>query len=219
MDGSPPVRLGPGSARALSPDGKWVAVFTLKSPVHATLLPTGTGEARDLPAGSLAQFHFAEFTSNGKQLLLLANEAGRDMRLWIQDLAGGDPRPLTAEGRVGVPDHDGANIAVYTTQGWELQATVPGAPVRKLSETLATDDMLRFTRDGRFLIGRTRDEQPARLFRIDVATGKRLPWKELGPSADVTGRVGAVDITDDGSVYVYNHTDLLRTLYVATGVK
>jgi serine/threonine protein kinase/Tol biopolymer transport system component len=219
MDGAPPVRLGAGAARALSPDGKWVVVLSMKPPLRATLLPTGTGDARELPLGSLAQLHFASFTSDGRRLMLLANEAGRDMRLWIQDLDGGDPKPLTDEGRVGVPDDQATNIAVYTTQGWELQPLAPGAPARKLTETFATDDILRFTSDGRFLIGRTRDEQPARLFRIELATGKRTAWKELGPSADVTGRVGALDITDDGSVYVYNHTDLLRTMYVATGVK
>ncbi len=47
----------------------------------------------------------------------------------------------------------------------------------------------------------------------------RRAWKGIGPSQDMTGRVGSVRITDDGNAYVYNHRDPLHTLYVAAGVK
>jgi Tol biopolymer transport system component len=217
-DGSPPVRLGSGTSRALSPDGKWVLVFTLEPPVHAVLLPTGAGEPRELPRGSLAQFHAATFTLDGKRVLLLANEEGRDVRIWSQEIEGGDPKPVTPEGRVGPPAPDGKFAAIYTRAGWELQP-LPEGPARALAGVDATDDVLRFTVDGRFLIVRGRGEQPARLFKVDVANGRRIPFKELGPSEMMTGRVGSSRITDDGTAYAYNHTDPLHTLYVAAGLR
>jgi len=53
IDGSPPVRIGEGTGRALSPDGKWA--LSVKNPFNESrweLLPTGIGEARELPEGS-----------------------------------------------------------------------------------------------------------------------------------------------------------------------
>jgi hypothetical protein len=217
-DGSPPVRLGSGSARALSPDGQWVLAFVLKPPVHAVLFPTGAGEARELPRGTLAQFHSGEFTMDGKRIILEANEAGHAVRLWVQDVAGGDPKPLTPEGRIGLPSPDGSLAAIYTNAGYELQP-LPEGPARPLAGVSSTEELIRFTADSRFLIVRARGDQPARLFKVDLKTGQRQPFKELGPSDTMTGGVGRLDITDDGSAYAYNHRDPLHTLYVATGVK
>jgi Tol biopolymer transport system component len=217
-DGSPPVRLGSGSARALSPDGRWVLAFVLKPPVHAVLLPTGVGEARDLPRGTLAQFHTGGFTTDGKRIIFVANEAGRDVRLWVQDVAGGEPKPLTPEGRIGLPSPDGSLAAIYTRTGYELQP-LPEGPARPLTGVPSTEGLVRFTADNRFLIVRAATRQPARLFKVDLKTGQQQPFREIGPSEAMTGAVTNVDVTDDGSAYVYNHRDPLNTLYVATGVR
>lgn len=218
MDGSPPVRLGTGSGRALSPDGKWVLAFILKPPVHAVLFPTGAGEARELPRGTLAQFHSGRFTSDGSRVILAANEPGRDVRLWAQEVAGGDPKPLSPEGRVGLPTPDGKFAAIYTKTGFELQP-LPEGPAHPIAGVAPTEELIRFTADGRFLIVREPRQQPARVFKVDLNTGQRQPFKEIGPSEAMTGNVFNVDITDDGSAYVYTQLDPLDTLYVVTGVK
>ena len=50
-DGSPAVRLGDGTAQALSPDGRW-AIARTTAP-HLDLIPTGAGTSRRLErAGS-----------------------------------------------------------------------------------------------------------------------------------------------------------------------
>src|SRR5208337_1926048 len=47
-DGSPAVRLGEGTAVALSPDGKWVIAEPQGTPAQLVLLPTGAGEPKPL---------------------------------------------------------------------------------------------------------------------------------------------------------------------------
>ena len=44
---SPPIRLGDGWAKSLSPDGKWVLSVT-GAPKKLVLLPTGPGAARTI---------------------------------------------------------------------------------------------------------------------------------------------------------------------------
>src|SRR5262249_43096455 len=85
-DGSPPIRLGEGSARALSPDGKWViASVALKSPLQFVLLPTGTGEEKPLTNDDLHHVR-ASWFSDGKRILFQGSEPGHGMRLYVQDI-------------------------------------------------------------------------------------------------------------------------------------
>ena len=96
-DGSPPVRLGEGYALALSPDKRW-ALATLQSYSQLTLLPTGAGQARRLERGPIESYQSATFLPDGRRILFAGSERGRRARLYVQDLAGGAPRPVTAEG-------------------------------------------------------------------------------------------------------------------------
>jgi len=53
-----------------------------------------------LPHGSLAQINAARaaWFPDGKRFLLSGNEAGRGPRLYVQDIAGGNPQAITPEG-------------------------------------------------------------------------------------------------------------------------
>ena len=218
MDGSPPVRLGTGSGQALSPDGRWALVLDLKAADHAVLLPTGAGQPRSLPRGRIAQLHVGGFAADGKRLLLAANEDGRDIRLWEQDLEGGDPRPITEEGVNGPPTPDGKLVIVFTRDGIELRSVDGSQPARPLAGSLPNDDVLRFTNDGRFVIVRHEVRKPAQYFRIELATGRREPFRVLGPAGG-TGRVTNTVITDDGKAYAYTYSDAVVSLYVADGLR
>ena len=219
MDGSPPVRLGSGSGEALSPDGRLALVLDLKAPDHAVLLPTGAGQGRSLPAGRIAQLHFGSFCADGKRLILLGNEAGHDGRLWEQSLDGGDPRPLTDEGVLGKPSPDGKWVVVATPRGYQLLSLEGKGQPRSLEGVLPSDDVLRFSSDSLSVIVRARDFRPVRLFRVEIGTGRRVPFKEIGPGEGASGRVANVEITDDGMTYAYTLRDQQDTLYVAQGLK
>lgn len=218
LDGSLPVRLGAGHALALSPDGRWALVLDFQAS-QLVLLPTGAGQPRPLPRGTVVQFHAAAFSGDSSRIFIAGNEAGRDGRVWQQDLAGGDPRPLTEEGQIGLPGPDGTRAAIFSPQGLKLLTIGSADEPRPIAGALPGDDVIRFAGEGRSLIVRGPGEQPARIFRIDLATGGRAVLMELGPGQGASGRVSAVAVADDGRSYAYVYNDPLHTLYVAQGLR
>jgi hypothetical protein len=92
--GGPAVPLGEGTPYALSPDGKWVLAAVHLPRVGVELVPTGAGQRRALPKGPIAEYgEFGGFFPDGKRIWFVARD--HDVpRLWVQDLATGDPRPL-----------------------------------------------------------------------------------------------------------------------------
>lgn len=56
--------------------------------------------------------------------------------------------------------------------------------------------------------------------RVDLATGKRTPWKQIVP-ADAAGvdAIGGIAITPDEKSYVYSYGRTLSDLYVVEGLK
>jgi hypothetical protein len=79
---------------------------------------------------------------------------------------------------------------------------------------------VRWAADGHSLFVFKRNQLPARVFRLDLETGKRVPWLELMP-ADAAGvtRIPIVVMTPDGKSYAYNLTRDLSDLYLIRGLK
>ena len=48
-------------------------------------------------AGNVVQFHWGSFFPDGKRIAFTGNEEGKGPRLFVQDLAGGDPKPVSPE--------------------------------------------------------------------------------------------------------------------------
>src|ERR1700682_3214168 len=97
-DRSPVVRLGEGNALALSPDAKW-ALSVMPVPNSPFLmLPTGTGEHKELPLEGVSPEQAATWLLNGKHILCAGSEKGKGMRLYVQDVESGKPKAITPEG-------------------------------------------------------------------------------------------------------------------------
>ncbi|HEY3124983.1 MAG TPA: hypothetical protein VGK70_13100, partial [Thermoanaerobaculia bacterium] len=60
----------------------------------------------------------------------------------------------------------------------------------------------------------------ARVFLLDVASGRRNLWRELSPF-DAAGTSGILDIaiTPDGKSYAYDYGQVLSDLYLVEGLK
>ena len=223
-DGSPAVRLGEGIGRALSPDGKWVlAIVRPASNPQAVLYPTGAGEPRRLPAEGLNVQTGADWLPDGRRVLLTANEPGRGSRLYLQDLSGGKPRAISPEGYRAfgkAVSPDGKTVAVlgpdqriylYPVEGGE-PAAIPGLS--------AGESPAGWSVDGRSLYVYRQGELPAKVYLVEVATGRRQLWKMLMPSDSAgVSNITRVCPTPDGTSYAYAYIRTLSDLYLVEGAR
>jgi hypothetical protein len=88
--------------------------------------------------------------------------------------------------------------------------------------TVATDPderILGFFDSGKSLLVRTRTI-PINVTRIDLATGRRDPWKEIVP-ADPAGvqSIPVLRFSADGKAYAYSTLRVLSDLYVVDGLR
>ncbi len=222
VDGSPAVRLGEGSAASLSPDGKWALCLTSTTPSQMVLLPTGVGEARPITHDQI-NYIGARWMPDGKRFVFAGTEPEHGVRLYIRDSSGGVQRALTPEGvsatayeispdgkwvAGGGPD---GKVNLYPTEGGEA-LPVPGS--------LPGDRVAHWSSDGRLLYLYSYGGVPAKVYQIEVATGRRVLWKELRPadSAGIT-TVGPILVSADGKTYVYGYNRQLSQLFLVDGLK
>ena len=223
-DGSPAIRLGKGNASALSADGQWALAIDLAPPTQLVLLPTGAGEAHALPRHNIQGFQWAGWLPDGKSVLFTGSEPGRGPRIYVQDVGGGPPRAVTPEGVFTLDNTispDGRFVVGDTESESEIYPVAGGEP-RAIPGLDANDLPIRWSGDGRSLYLRSRilREVPARVYRLDLSTGRRDLWKELGP-ADPSGvtSVPFIAITPDARSYAYTYNSRLSNLYLVEGLK
>ena len=222
-DGSPAVRLGEGSASRISPDGKWVLSQLPGSDQPLRLIPTGTGDARDITHSKLEHANPAWFP-DGKRILFIGIEPAHGPRDYILDVETGKEQPLTPEGTRGtVLSPDGRFVVVTDAHReqhvWSLD-NGSSQPIKGLDES---ERAFAWTADGKELYVtpiRGAGILPRTVSLLDPASGRRRPWRTIAP-ADLTG-VGSASpphISRDGRAYAYTYTRSLADLYVIQGVK
>jgi Serine/threonine protein kinase len=222
-DGSPAVRLGDGAAFALSPDGKWVASSPPGTPPRQlVLLPTGPGEPKRL-SGDAINHTLTKWSADGRQVLFAGNEPGRGVRLYVQNLSGGQPRPVTPEGVRGFPislSPDGKLASAVAPDGRAWLYPVDGGERIDIQGLAEGEAPIQWNPDGRFLYVHHVGSLPDRVFRVDRETGRRELWRELMPS-DSAGLVAifGISLSADGKSYAYTYARDLSDLYLVEGVR
>ncbi len=223
LDGTPAVRLADGEGYGLSPDGRWALAAKLPERRPITLVPTGAGEPKTLDIGNLA-FGWGNWFPDGRRILIGGNEPGRGPRLFVQDLSGGKPRPISAEGvsiTMQAISPDGRSIVARGPDGRiAIYPAEPGSEPRPVPGVAPEDMPLRWTADGRSLYVTRFSALPGIIDIVDIATGHRAPWKRFEP-VDPSGveQAGPAMISPDGTTYVYSFRRVLGDLFLATGMK
>ena len=222
-EGGPPLRIGEGRPHGLSADGRHVVMETGETEgPRLSVVPTGTGESRPIPAEGLERFsgvwHVDEHAVG-----FHAAPRGQRRRSFLARLPDGTPRPITPEGTVVVPgslpsgdlvarSEDGT-LTVYPAAGGEGRALpwrLPADPFR---------EVVRVSGDGRYLFVKE-GSVPARVDRLDLRTGERGAWMRLGPSDETgVGHVWSVLLTPDGRGYAYTHGFFLQDLFLVEGLR
>jgi len=221
-DGTPAIRLGDGGAFALSPDLKWAIGGLPRPPVQYYLLPTGPGEQKPLTNDKINHADVRWFP-DGKRIVFSGDEPGHGLRLYVQEVSGGEAHAISPEGvnsslfaispdgkLVSDVGPDG-KVYLYPTEGGEPRV-VPGLEVG--------DVPINWTADGRSLFVYRLGEIPAKVYRLDLATGHKQFWKQLVPP-DTSGvtEITEIMITPDGRSYVYEYARTLSDLYLVKDVK
>ena len=141
------------------------------------------------------------------------------------DIETAAPRPFSAEGINPLPrssspvSPDGRTVASLDADRRITLYPVEGGDPRPLAGAERDETVIRWTPDGSGLYV-SRQSLPTRVDIVEVATGRRTPWKTLSPGdpAGVFG-VGPTLISGDGRSYVYSYSRLTDDLYVVEGLK
>ena len=223
IDGSPPIRLGNGSAGGLSPDGKWALAVPLNNPPRVTVLPVGTGQAREilLPALEHIDNGMAHFMPDGNQIIINGNEPNHPGRTYLTDLTG-KITPVTPPGvYASLPSPDGKYVVGRA--GIDRRITLfamDGSAPKEVPNLDSSYDVAQWSRDSKALFVHHSGELPLMVYRAEIATGKVTPVRQLVPAY----RVGVVSISPvvtngDASEFAYSYYQTLSVLYSISGLK
>jgi DNA-binding beta-propeller fold protein YncE len=79
---------------------------------------------------------------------------------------------------------------------------------------------VQWSADGKSVYVYRPGDLPAKISRLDLATGQRVMWKDLVP-ADPAGvsQIGPIVLTPTGNAYVYGYHRTLSDLYLVEGLR
>jgi hypothetical protein len=138
-------------------------------------------------------------------------------------MSTGRTRAVTPEGRLAIPGRlPTGDLLARSSDGTLSLHPLSGGDGRTLPWKLPSDPFLEAVTtsgDGRFLVLR-QGSVPARLDRVEMASGRRTPWKTLRPP-DMTGagHIWTILVTPDGDGYAYTHGLFLQDLFLVEGLR
>lgn len=223
VDGSPPIKLGPGYGAAISHDGQWaLAIAPFGNGTDAVpqlaLLPVGKGAGRRLTQDSIAH-NSAGWFPDGQHIVFVGSTPGHAVQSWIEDLNGGAPEPITPEGVSGtLVSPDGKFLSAMDENGAIWIYPIKGPKPELLNGTEKGDVPVGWGQDEKqFYVARS-GRLPITVYRLDLLTGKRDLVREFAPrdSAGVIPDISSVFARGKGPTLVYSYFRLQSDLYLAT---
>lgn len=220
VDGTPPIHLGDGSGAHFSPDGKWVLSVSQDDPVTITLLPVGPGQPRVVAVPSLKHLQFgANFLPDGR-IVVNGNELGHNVRTYLVDASTGQATPVTPEGvAAAMPSPDGRYLAGVGAGHKLTLYPVAGGARREIATLDPDQQCMQWSADSTAIYTYRFGYVPLKLERLDLASGKSTPVRELVPE----DRAGVVSIgpaigSRDGTDFAYSYYQMISALYVISGL-
>ena len=223
--GEPAVRLGDGQAFALSPDGSMALTMSVGASPEIVLLPTGAGEPVRIKNEGSRSYEAMDWMPDGRQIVFVGSAVGQGVRCYVQDIEGGEARPITPEGyrfslgqRAVSPT--GEWIAAKEADGQPSLFPIAGGEAREIPGVEPEDTFLAWSSDGRSIFVSPDDGVPSPVYRINLATGKRALWRVLAP-ADPVGVISiySIQISADEQSYCYTYGRNITDLYLVEGLR
>ena len=219
MDAIAPVRLGDGQAFALSPDQKWVLARLIRPEgERLVMIPTGAGESRELPAGEVKQYAAGKWFPAGNRVIFSGTKDDSVLRLYVQDLLGGNPQALgpdgfTLPGLGPSVSPDGIRIVALGPEDEPVLFSTQGGEPIPIARLVPGDVPIGWSSDSNALFYYEVEEPAARLRRLDLKTGVARVVRELMAARPV-GMTGdfRILVTPDGSTCVFNYSSIRTDL-------
>jgi DNA-binding winged helix-turn-helix (wHTH) protein len=223
-DGSPPLRVGKGLATALSPDGAYVMTIPIGGRDRIELLPVGPGRPVTIRDAEIASYGWATFFPDGRRILFVGRETSGAARMFVRELEAGAPRaispenvrfqkfrPLSPDGTLVVARCPDVDYCLYPTAGGDFRRLPGSEGLRPVTWDATGRQILMMDRSIRF---------PLQLHRLEVATGRREPWRVLSPTdrAGVSQATGVL-VTPDWKAWAYDYVRRLSELYLVDGIR
>jgi serine/threonine protein kinase/Tol biopolymer transport system component len=222
IDGTPPVKLGEGSAGGLSPDGKWAISIIPGTPGRVLLLPIGPGQPRTVPVTGLERIANgnSRFLADGKTITLNGNEPGRGVRSYLVSVDDGKLTPITPEGITsGLVSPDGKYMVRANEAGEVAVYPLAGGSPRLIPNLAPGFIPLQWSGDEASVYGYRQGQVPTSVYKVNLDTGLQSVIQELQP-ATLKGVVliAPVVVNRDGSRFAYSYYQVLSVLYVISGL-
>jgi len=190
------------------------------------MLPVGAGQPNLLPRGNLVAYQLgATWSHDGKRLVFTGSEAGSGNRVYVQEVAGGDPHPISPEGyrtfsrSIAMDDR---SLIVAAPDSSLVRMPVAGGTTTSIPGTEAGDLLVGWASDGKRIFVYHPAELRPRIFTVDLTNGERRLWKQIEP-ADPIGlmpfRSAFADLAPDGKNIAYQYNRFVHELYVADGIR
>ena len=171
LDSSETIRLGPGKALALSPDGKWALALQTQTQPSLVLLPTSLGEAKTLPNPGIKEYHYASFFPDGRQILFtgVATREGAEIRSYVQNLNTGEVHPLTEEWTVALRvSPDGESVITLQPDKTYYIQPLNGREPRAITGLESGDEPIQWSDDGRAVYVIGPGEFATKIYRVSL---------------------------------------------------
>ena len=228
-DGGPAALLGTGYGHALSDDGRWALASTREDrDAKMVLFPLGPGSARILDNAGLDMRPATNAGVNASfagsnRIVFMANPAEGEPQTYIQSIDGGPPTPVAHEpGRLVSPvAPDGDAFISQRSDGSLWLASLSERAAIRLPFTLGANQFIRqWSDDGRGLFLLTVADDRWIVTRVDVATGRLQPHREIRRDAlEDTMFRPSVRVSRGGRVIAGTGNRTISNLYLIEGIR
>jgi hypothetical protein len=216
-DGSPAVRLGDGSAVAISRDARWVIGEIVTTPAQFWLYPAGAGDARRLNWTRLQSITSVAFFPGDTLLFVCGTPAGKSARCYRSPLDASALEPMTPEGvDAGLLGPDGSSVLVRGKAGYAIYRAAGGAPAPVTG--MGADSVIRWSPDGRALWVQSGTPSRPQVEQVDVSTVRRRPLLTIDAPATVFTSA-RLSVADDPRSYVYETRKWFSLLFTFSGMR
>jgi len=225
LDQPDAVRLGDGQSLDVSADGRWALSVVFGPPSRVLLLPLGPESPREVPNPDKLTIQVAAFLPGSRRIAFVGGRAREPLRAYTQDVDTGAMTPFSEVGIgttsfVQLPvSRDGSRVSLLGADGRPYLYSTSGGTREPLRGITDGERVLQWSEDGQGVYVSNAIGIPQRIFRVDVATGRRTLHKELTPSQVAGVRRTELFMTPDGHSVLFSYSRLLSSLYVVEGIK